>query len=74
MAYKGKKSPCKVEGIMAGEQVLEFGPGDGIFKRGKGKKSSKKSFKSCTGFYKDGQCYRDRAAYRATKKYKKGKS
>ena len=33
MAYKGKKSPCKVEGIMAGERVLEFGPGDGVFKK-----------------------------------------
>jgi len=74
MAYKRKKSPCKVEGIMAGEQVLEFGPGDGIFKRKKGGKKSGKSFKSCSGFYKDGQCYRDRASYRATKKYKKGKS
>lgn len=58
MAYKmNKKSPCRVEGIMAGESVMpEASP------------EAKPPWKSCNGFYKNGQCYRDRAAYRAEKK------
>ena len=29
---------------------------------------AKPPWKSCNGFYKNGQCYRNRAAYRAEKK------
>tara|TARA_R100000734_G_C3274189_1_gene69379 strand:+ start:307 stop:663 length:357 start_codon:yes stop_codon:yes gene_type:complete len=39
----------------------------------KPKPKAKKSFKYCNGFYKDGQCFRNRAAYREYKKHKKGK-
>ena len=62
MAYKlNKKSPCRVEGIMAGESVmLEANP--------EPTPGAKPPWKSCNGFYKNGQCYRNRAAYKAEKK------
>lgn len=63
MAYKGKKSPCKVEGIMAGEQVLEFGPGKGIFKK------LKKSL-ACPG----GVCKMPRSQRKKAKKIAKRRS
>jgi hypothetical protein len=61
MAYKGKKSPCKVEGIMAGEQALEFEP--------PGKKLFKKMKRSiaCPG----GVCRPDRKTRKAIKKIAK---
>jgi len=34
---------------------------------------AKPPWKSCNGFYKKGQCYRDRAAYKATKRLLKKK-
>jgi hypothetical protein len=71
MAYKmNKKSPCRVEGIMAGESVMSEASPEPT-------PEARPPWKSCNGFYKKGQCYRDRAAYKATKrllkKKKKGK-
>ena len=62
MAYKmNKKSPCRVEGIMAGEGVMsEVSPEPTT--------EASPPWKSCNGFYKNGQCYRNRSAYRAEKK------
>ncbi len=70
MAYKQEPGrapinaygPLKEMGLISEEQSLDFGPGD-----------RKKSFKSCNGFYKNGQCYRDRAAYREQKRWNKSK-
>jgi len=80
MAYQlGDKSVMRMDAVASGEQSLEFGPGggllSGIFGIGGPKKKKKdKSFKSCNGFYKDGQCYRNRKTYRETKKLNKKKS
>ena len=73
MAYQlGDKPALRMDAVAAGEQSLDIGPGDGLFGLGKGRNKNK-SFKSCNGFYKDGQCYRNRKAYREYKKHQKGK-
>ena len=71
MAYKmNKKSPCRVEGIMAGESVMsEASPEPSP----EPTPEAKPPWKSCNGFYKKGQCYRNRAAWKATKKLLKKK-
>ncbi len=65
----------QVESIMGGASVLsrqeEAGPIKDWWLRRKAMKGNSTSFKSCNGFYKDGQCFRDRAAWRATKKRNK---
>lgn len=76
MAYQlGDKSVMRMDAVAAGEQSLDFESEGGIFGIGGGgggkKKKKNKSFKSCNGFYKNGQCYRNRAAYREEKKFNK---
>jgi len=65
----------QVESIMGGASVLsrqeEAGPIKDWWLKRKAMRSKSTSFKSCNGFYKDGNCYRNRAAWKATKKYKK---